>query len=156
MANSATLNGVTYTDDSDPSTGLANGGHRERLIPMFSNAIINLTSLKDLTQAASAAALASSTATLWVSGVDGLVGEVKISPINLLPYRRKNTGAFTTDPSLDATNWEPQAYDLSNDVSPQLGGSLDANTYKITNAGNPSNPQDLTTLAMVQTMAQYF
>ncbi len=30
-----TVNGRVYTDDSDPQTGLANGGHRTRLIPLF-------------------------------------------------------------------------------------------------------------------------
>jgi len=31
--------GATYTDDSDPSTGLANGGHRTRFVPCLSGAV---------------------------------------------------------------------------------------------------------------------
>ena len=34
---SVTLNGVTYTDDSNASTGMANGGHRTRFVPCLSN-----------------------------------------------------------------------------------------------------------------------
>lgn len=34
---SVTLNGVTYTDDSNAVTGLANGGHRTRFVPALSN-----------------------------------------------------------------------------------------------------------------------
>jgi hypothetical protein len=34
---SVTLNGVTYTDDTNAVTGLANGGHRVRFIPALSN-----------------------------------------------------------------------------------------------------------------------
>lgn len=37
MTNTVTVNGHTYTDDADPDTGLAGGGHRKRLIPMISD-----------------------------------------------------------------------------------------------------------------------
>ena len=41
----------------------------------------------------------------WVSGTIYAIGNVRTSPLNALPYRRKTTGAGTTDPSLDGTNW---------------------------------------------------
>lgn len=50
MANSVTLNGHTYTDDSNPVTGLDNNGHRVRLIPMFGDAIIELDGVKGETE----------------------------------------------------------------------------------------------------------
>lgn len=62
-------------------------------------------------------AAATANVTLWVSGINGSVGENKYSPINFLPYKRKNTGAFTTDPSLDATNWVLQVYNIADDLS---------------------------------------
>lgn len=62
MANSVILNGVTYTDDDNATTGMANNGHRVRLIPMFSNAIIDLGAKKDSAAASAAAAAASATA----------------------------------------------------------------------------------------------
>ena len=34
---SVTLNGVTYTDDAHPTTGMANGGHRVRFVPALSD-----------------------------------------------------------------------------------------------------------------------
>lgn len=43
MTNSLTVNSNTYTDDSDPSTGLANGGHRARLLPMLSDTIVEIS-----------------------------------------------------------------------------------------------------------------
>ena len=103
MVNTVIVNGNTYTDDGDPVTGLAKDGHRGRLVPMLSDSIAEISALKVSTESAAAA-------TLWVSGVDGSVGESKISPVNLLTYRRIFTGAFTTDPSLDPTNWKPISY----------------------------------------------
>lgn len=46
------------------------------------------------------------TAVLWVSGTTYAVGNVVVAPANKLLYKRKVAGAGTTDPSLDATNWE--------------------------------------------------
>lgn len=57
--------------------------------------------------AAAAAAAANANAQQWVSGTTYAVGDVRWSPLNYLAYRRKTAGAGTTDPSADATNWEP-------------------------------------------------
>ena len=47
---------------------------------------------------------------LWVSGTSYTAGTSKvISPINWQPYVRKVTGAGTTDPANDPTNWQPMA-----------------------------------------------
>ena len=53
--------------------------------------------------AASSAAVAGAVA--WVSGLTYAVGDARYSPINLQTYRRKVSGAGTTDPSADLTNW---------------------------------------------------
>ena len=42
----------------------------------------------------------------WVSGTSYPAGTVVYSPSTFVTYRRKTTGAGTTDPSLDTTNWE--------------------------------------------------
>jgi hypothetical protein len=42
MTNTLTVNGNTYTDDSSATTGLGNGGHRTRLLPMLSDALVDL------------------------------------------------------------------------------------------------------------------
>lgn len=42
MTNSVTVNGKTFTDDDSPTTGMGQGGFRQRLIPMLANAIIDL------------------------------------------------------------------------------------------------------------------
>lgn len=50
-------------------------------------------------------AVATSGAVLWVSGTTYAIGNLVYSPANFANYRRKTSGAGTTDPSLDATNW---------------------------------------------------
>ena len=44
-------------------------------------------------------------AVAWVSGTTYAIGDTRYSPINFQTYRRKTTGAGTTDPSADSTNW---------------------------------------------------
>jgi hypothetical protein len=56
--------------------------------------------------ASAAAAFAASNVTLWVSGTTYAIGATVYSPIDFLTYRRKTSGAGTTDPSLDSTNWQ--------------------------------------------------
>jgi len=60
--------------------------------------------------ATSAAAAAGSAivagAVVWVSGTAYAIGDARYSPVDLQTYRRKTNGAGTTDPSLDAVNWE--------------------------------------------------
>jgi len=43
----------------------------------------------------------------WVSGTTYAIGDRRYSPIDFATYRRKTSGAGTTDPSADATNWAP-------------------------------------------------
>lgn len=38
--NTVEINGHTYTDDNDPTTGMAGGGHRQRLIPMIADVVV--------------------------------------------------------------------------------------------------------------------
>jgi hypothetical protein len=39
---SVTVNGNTYSDDRNPTTGLGGGGHRTRLIPLFNDALLEI------------------------------------------------------------------------------------------------------------------
>lgn len=55
------------------------------------------------TAAAGSALVAGAVA--WVSGTTYAVGDARYSPINMQTYRRVISGAGTTDPSLDTTNW---------------------------------------------------
>lgn len=54
-----TVNGVTYTDDDNATTGLANGGHRTRLVPMFGNAVTDLGAKQTAAASSAAAAVVS-------------------------------------------------------------------------------------------------
>lgn len=65
---SVTLNGVTYTDDANAVTGLANGGHRVRFVPCLSDFLIEAgiqiaLATKQATNAANSATAAGSSAT---------------------------------------------------------------------------------------------
>lgn len=62
MTNSVTLNGTTYNDGTTPPNNMANGGHRDYLIPMLSDAVVDLAA-KQAAAAASAASAASAAAT---------------------------------------------------------------------------------------------
>jgi hypothetical protein len=54
---------------------------------------------------AQAAAESASAASKWVSGTTYAEGFVAWSPADFGSYRRKSTGAGTTDPSADSANW---------------------------------------------------
>lgn len=66
-----------------------------------------LEAAADAAAAASSAALAATYAgaIAWVSGTSYAIGDKRWSLINAVVYRRLTTGAGTTDPSLDTTNW---------------------------------------------------
>lgn len=66
-----------------------------------------LASADSAVSAAASAATAQSVAGAgkWVSGQAYTEGQSVWSPINFQSYRRRITGAGTTDPSLDETNW---------------------------------------------------
>jgi len=66
-----------------------------------------VTEVQLATQQAQAAALSALSvgAILWVSGTTYTEGQVVWSPATFLSYRRKITGAGTTDPSADGTNY---------------------------------------------------
>nr|MBP8298410.1 hypothetical protein [Burkholderiales bacterium] len=59
---SVVINGVTYSDDADPSTGMGNGGHLVRFFPMLQGVVAVAG------QVASNAAVASAAAASAVTG----------------------------------------------------------------------------------------
>jgi len=48
----------------------------------------------------------------WISGGSYVIGDQVISPLNLLAYIRKTNGGGATDPSADATNWQPFGFGI--------------------------------------------
>ena len=56
--------------------------------------------------ASAQASAASANAPAWSSGTTYGAGDVRFSPATFQSYRRKATGAGTTDPSADTTNWQ--------------------------------------------------
>lgn len=70
MANSVTFppsvggSGLTVTDDSNPATGLANGGHRARFVPALSQVVaVASNTVTKATEAAASALAAANSAT---------------------------------------------------------------------------------------------
>ena len=94
-------NGSTVTDDSNASTGLANGGHIIRFVP----ALAQIVAVAGVTVAAAATASATANVTVWISGTTYALYAAVISPANQQTYRRLVAGGGTTDPSTDTTNW---------------------------------------------------
>ena len=82
------------------------------------------------------AAAASAGASLWVSGTTYSIGDVRYSPSTMRVYRRLTSGAGTTDPSADGTNWK--AVDTEPSVVNVTGTSQTAVAYShyvLKNAG---------------------
>jgi hypothetical protein len=85
--------------------------------------------------ASAASAAASANVTKWISGTSYTEGDVVWSPATLQTYRRKISGAGTTDPSADSTNWEqitvginvrqnwtaPQRPAINTEIAPSAG-----------------------------------
>ncbi len=70
----------------------------------------------DDAQAAANTAVATVNATKWATDTPYTAGDVVWSPIDFLTYRRKITGAGSTDPSADAANWKVLTTTIFNDA----------------------------------------
>lgn len=89
-----------------------------------SAAAITATSKAADAVAAADAAAASSNATKWISGTTYAEGDVVWSPVDYQTYRRIVSGAGTTDPSADVTNWSPMVVNPALDVAYADRGTL--------------------------------
>lgn len=100
----------------DPATFATRADAFLGALPTFAseaNALASAVNTDEIAAAASAAAAATSASsaaasanvTKWISGTTYTEGANVWSPITYLTYRRKTTGAGTTDPSADSTNW---------------------------------------------------
>lgn len=84
--------------------------------------------------ASAASAAASAGASVWVSGTSYAIGDVRWSPISVRIYRRTTTGAGTTDPSADGTNWRAVDVIPVTVVSGTTQTAVAGNQYALTNA----------------------
>jgi len=117
-----TVNNRTYSDDSNPITGLGNGGHRTRLIPLFSDA---LTEIADQVLTASQSYRATSTSTVLIGAgsKDFVVTEGKGFAVGDLVLARHSTNASTFMVGA-ITAFNAMTGDLSLSVAPgDFGGS---------------------------------
>ena len=81
---------------------------RTQLVALGTNVYDNAVDAYNNAITASAqavAAVAAANAIAWVSGTTYAIGDARYSLVNFQTYRRLTTGAGTTDPSADATNW---------------------------------------------------
>ena len=67
----AVAGGATYTDDSDVTTGLANGGHKTRFIPALKAVVDTAADVVVKSSAASASAAAAAASAAYINGVAG-------------------------------------------------------------------------------------
>lgn len=68
MTNSVTVNGKTYTDDASPTTGLAEGGFRVRLVPMLADTLIDVAGKVSTATTSAATAVAAADAAAASAG----------------------------------------------------------------------------------------
>jgi len=88
-----------------------------------------------LANAAANAAVLASGAVAWVSGTTYTIGQQVWSPTTFQNFRRRTSGAGTTDPASDATNWEPLSISSTNGIT--LNNTV---TYKgRLSGGTPTN-----------------
>lgn len=90
-------------------------------------------------------AIASANQTKWISGTTYAIGDEVWSPADFQAYRRKTTGAGTTDPSADSTNWQ------RTEVSET---SLQNQTYTAYLTGGSSTAYTLTPTPAVAALAE--
>lgn len=128
--------GLTVTDDANPTTGLANGGHRERFVPALAQVVAVAQHVVDTAVDVNADKLAAQQAVvdaqgyaqqaagsaeeaqqvvlngaaivpLWVSGQSWAQWQLISSPLDDKIYRKITPiSVSSVDPSLDGTNWE--------------------------------------------------
>jgi len=80
---------------------------------------------------AAATATAAANAETW-SSYSASLHDMRISPTDHLFYINTTGSGGTTDPSSDATNWNPVSLnEIVGDTTPQLGGHLDCNDNQI-------------------------
>ena len=131
-------NGSTVTDDSNASTGLANGGHITRFVP----ALAQVVAVAGVTVAAAATASATANATAWISGTTYALYTAVISPANQQTYRRLVAGGGTTDPATDTANWASIS-----------SARVDILTHA---AASKTTPADTDELPIIDSAAAYF
>lgn len=72
-------NGSTVTDDANPTTGLANGGHRKRFVPALSQVVaVASNTVTKATEAAASALAAANSATAAAASLTETEGYAEI------------------------------------------------------------------------------
>ena len=122
--------GTTITDDSDPSTGLANGGHRTRYVPSLAN-IVSVGSFS-LTQA-NAAAASAVTANNWAVLTGG--------PVSGGEYSAKYHAQSASSSATTASAWAIQT------GTPVSGGEYSAKYHAQAAASSSSSASSYATTA---------
>ncbi len=121
--------GSTVSDDSNPSTGLANGGHRTRFVPAMANIVgVGTFALNKATAASSSATLANAWAVQLVTPVSG--GEYSAK------YHAQAAASSSSSASGYATTAQAWAVQL---VTPVSGGEYSAKYHAQAAAASASS-----------------
>lgn len=135
---SVVLNGVTYTDDSNPATGMGNGGHRVRFIPALGNFLIEAEDT--ISEAEQQVQLAASQVTLAASQVTLAAQQVALAEDQAeiaegFAISAENSASLAASASLSAGYagvWEDLTGSLLSGVSVAHEGQLWALTENLT------------------------
>lgn len=127
-----TINGHTYSDDSNPTTGLAGGGHRTRFIPLIQD-VVAVTAGVSGSSTVYGPASATDNALMRFNGATGKYAQdsaATLSDIGVLSIESTSGSAPTvsiTNRSNDATGpfiltYESRGYTTASAVGDSLGG----------------------------------
>lgn len=99
------VNATAVTVASNATTATTQAGIATTQAGIAANQVSLATTQANNAANSAASAAATANVTKWISGTSYTEGQNVWSPIDFKTYRRKITGAGTTDPSLDAVNW---------------------------------------------------
>jgi len=151
MANSVTFpvelggNGQTITDDADPTTGLANGGHRLRFVPALSQAVVMAeTTVTKAEEANGSAEEAGAQATGAASSATAAAGSASAAASSASAANSSASTATTkageaAQSASDALEYRDQAEIIRDQTQAIAAGDVDITALQ---PGTLTNPKD--------------
>lgn len=136
---SVTINGNTYTDDSNPSTGFGNGGHRTKLTAITSDIVVVAAEVEaDRAAAATSASNASTSA-----------GAASTSASNAATSA-SNASTSASTASTQASNASTSATNAAASATAAAGSATSASTSESTATTQATNAANSATTATTQ------
>lgn len=136
---SVTINGHTYTDDSDPTTGMGNGGHRTRFIPALNDVVVVAAEVEsDRASAATSASSASSSASSASTSATNAASSAS------------NASTSASTATTQASNASTSATNAASSATAAAGSATSASTSATNAASSATTASTAATTATTQ------